>query len=147
MATTSSALMTTSPRSCDLGDRIDHSLRHLHTLPGLNARVIGRAIGVPPARVAVTHWLLRHTTVRASVARLRLEAAERILREQSPTLPKVVMLERAAESAGFRSTDEMNRAFLRYRHRSGIEVLLSGRVGSSRTAARRLHSYARGHDR
>ncbi|WKK72679.1 hypothetical protein Q0F99_07040 [Rathayibacter oskolensis] len=45
------------------------------------------------------------------------------------------MLARTADAAGFHSTDEMNRAFLRYRHRSGFEVLLAGRAGAARAAA------------
>ncbi|KQQ05975.1 MULTISPECIES: hypothetical protein [unclassified Rathayibacter] len=128
-------------RSCgphdrgDLDERIDRSLVQLHALPGLDARAIGRAIGVPPIRVRVNHWLHRHSTVRASVSRVRVEVAERLFREQPVTLATVVVLARTADAAGFHSTDEMNRAFLRYRHRSGFEVLLAGRVGVARAAA------------
>ncbi|SMH48551.1 hypothetical protein SAMN06295885_3062 [Rathayibacter oskolensis] len=119
----------------DLAERIDRSLLHLHTLPGLDARVLARVIGVPTVAVRTSHWLRRHSTLRASLARIRVEAAERLLHEQPRTLPPALVMARTAEAVGFHSTDEMDRAFLRYRHRSGFEALLAGRARTTRSAA------------
>lgn len=114
-----------------LTDRIDSSLLSLHALPGLDARVLARAIGVSPVVVAATHWVSRRSTVRGSVARIRVDAAARLLRRDPAALPAAMVLERAAEAVGFRSVDEMDRAFLRVRHRSSFDVLLAARALSA----------------
>lgn len=118
-----------------LSERIDRSLLLLHPLAGLDAHVLGRALGEPTAAIVATHWLHRHSTVRSSLARIRVEEAERFLRSDPAELPAASVIGRAAEVVGFRSVDEMDRAFLRLRHRSSFDVLLAARAASFRSAA------------
>lgn len=119
----------------ELSERIDRSLLALHALPELDARAVARAIGVPAISVRTSHWIRRHRSVRASLALIRVAEAERLLREQSTTLLPALAIERTAEAVGFHSPDEMDRAFLRYRHRSSFDALLAARIGLTRAAA------------
>ncbi|KKM44378.1 hypothetical protein [Rathayibacter toxicus] len=129
--------MTKNPAdtpTSSLWERINYSLQTLHSQPGLNARVIARRLGVSVCAVRATHRLHQHTSIRSDLARFRVEAAQRVLREHAATLPSALLMMRAAEIAGFRSVDEMDRAFLRYRHRSSFDVLLSARMALPRAA-------------
>lgn len=118
-----------------LSERIDRSLVLLHALPGLDARVLARSIGAPALMVVATHWVHQRSPVRSSLARIRLEEAERLLRRDRSALPAAVVVERTAETVGFRSVDEMDRAFLRLRHRSSFDVLLASRAAARSAAA------------
>lgn len=124
-----------SRRTTPLSERIDLSILSLHTLPGLDARAVARVIGVPARSVRASYWLHRHSSVRSSVARLRVESAERLLRSDPAVLPASEVLDQVAEAVGFRSVDEMDRAFLRLRRRSSFDVLLGSRAVSPRAAA------------
>lgn len=111
-----------------LNERIDSSLLQLHALPGLDARGVARAVGLPVLSVRAAHWLHRRSSLRSSLARIRVEAAELVLREAAATLPIPTVLERAAESAGFSSIETMDRAFLRLRHRTSCDLLVTTRT-------------------
>ncbi|AND17960.1 hypothetical protein C5C18_01855 [Rathayibacter tritici] len=116
------------PRIPTLSERIDRSLLSLHALPGLDVRTLARTLGVPALIVTANHWLHRGSSVRSALARIRVDVAQRVLREQAVSVPSTLVRRRAAEYAGFRSLDEMDRAFLRYRHRTSFDLLLSTRV-------------------
>lgn len=122
------------PQTPPLSERIDRSLLALHAVPGLDARVIARVVGVPALAVRASHWLHRHSSLRCALGRIRVDAAQRLLREQAATVPSELLRPRAAAFAGFRSLDEMDRAFLRYCHRTSFDVLLSTRVTATRAA-------------
>ncbi|KZX21984.1 hypothetical protein [Rathayibacter tanaceti] len=120
------------PRTPTLTERIDRSLLSLHAEPGLDARVVARTLGVPALAVTANLWLHRRSSVRSALARIRVDVAQRIIREHAASAPIVLVRRRAAERAGFRSLDEMDRAFLRYRRRTSFDVLLTSRATVAR---------------
>ncbi|MBF4461163.1 MULTISPECIES: hypothetical protein [unclassified Rathayibacter] len=117
-----------SGRAAALSDRIDRSLLALHSLPGLDARAIARSLGVSLAAVRVAHWMHRRCSIRSALARTRVDTAHRYLHAEASNLPQPLLMSRAAEVAGFPSIDAMDRAFLRYRHRSSYDVMLTSRA-------------------